>query len=132
MVTKVTPVPPRRSTRVTNPPQRPREVTPEAENPQAKIASSSTLPSVAEIVRDIAAESDLMAESPAPPNPLPELDISDSESQSSSSQCRRHSSDNYTRKVLNRLLFNLFFVPIVFLYLTLRFIVTKGIVLQMA
>ena len=132
MVTKVTPVPPRRSTRVTNPPQRLREVTPEAENLQAKTAASTTLPNIPEIVQGVAANSDIMAESPPPSNTLPEPDISDSESQSSSSQCRRHSSDNYTRKVLNRLLFNLFFVPIVFLYLTLRFIVTKGIVLQMA
>ena len=132
MVTKVTPVPQRRSTRVTNPPQRLREETPVAENPQANTAVSTTLPNVAEIVQDVTASSDIMAESSPPSNSLPEPDISDLESQSSSSQCQRHSSDNYTRKVLNRLLSDLFFVPLVFLYLTRRFTVTKGIVLQMA
>ena len=79
MVTKVTPVPQRRSTRVTNPPQRLREVTPEAENPQAKTAASTTLPNVAEIVQGVGPNSDIMAESPPPSNTLPEPDISDSQ-----------------------------------------------------
>ena len=123
------------STHATNPPQRLREETSEAENIQTKTATSITLPSVADTIRDINGKFGLTIESPAPDDNLKpplELDISDLESQSSSSQCQRHSSDNYTRKVLNRLLSDLFFVPLVFLYLTRRFTVTKGIVLQMA
>ena len=108
MVTKVTPVPQRRSTRVTNPPQRLREETPEGENPKTLAATGISLPAVTHILQDVAAESDLTAESPAPNGNLKpplELDISDSESQSSSSHCRRHSSDNYTRKVTDHVIY---------------------------
>ena len=65
MVTKVTPVPQRRSTRVTNPPQRLREETPEDKNPKQSAATGITPPAVARIVHDVAAESDLTTESPA-------------------------------------------------------------------
>ena len=66
MVTIVTPVPPRRSTRVTNPPQRLRGETPEGENPKTPAATGITLPAVTHILQDIAAESDLTVKSKAP------------------------------------------------------------------
>ena len=106
-VTPVTPVAPRRSSRITNPPQRLREDTPEKDRPQTKTKKRTTLPSVADILRDVTAECDLSTETPRPkdiPESPPEVDLSDSGSQSSapsssSEECHRHRSDNYTKKV---------------------------------